>query len=462
MQQRDGMGLSGESYLVGSDLLMRSDSFLDPKGHSVNASFAGSVKNNGVDTQATSLGLSGKSDNMIIIDYNGNPVLSAFTPLNINGIKWVLISEIDVAEAFASVNHLYWKIFFIVLAAIVVIVVVALSVSSSILKPLGGEPREMQKISEDIAKGNLMVNFEEGREPSSVYGAMQKMANQLRSVMTEIVNNSHDLANMAQKTSATSMQTSTSLLAQQQNIEQVATAIEEMSSSISQVANSASSVATASQTAQKESMMADVKLTETISELNRLDAEIEQASCAIQELESDSNDIGTVLDVIRNIAEQTNLLALNAAIEAARAGEKGRGFAVVADEVRDLASKTQESTKNIEVMINKLQGTSQKAVSVMNVSRDACTDTISNAQSTAAAIAGVNIEISHITELTQEIATATVEQSSVSGAISESVTVINDVALENSASTEKVSSASNIISNIANTLSQLTARFKVS
>jgi len=462
MQQRDGMGASGESYLIGHDLLMRSDSFLDPKGHSVNASFAGDVTNNGVNTEAANLGISGKSGNKIIIDYNGNPVLSAFTPLSIHGIRWVLISEIDVAEAFAPITALYWEIFIIVAIAIFGIVAIALVVSSSILKPLGGEPLEMQRISESIAEGNLMVEFEDGREPTSVYGAMQKMADQLRTVMSEIVNDSHSLASLAEQTSTTSLQASSSLLEQQESIEQVATAIEEMSASINEVSINAVNVATASQAAQKATINADDKLSQTISELGRLDQEIAQASESIQELESDSNEIGTVLDVIRGIAEQTNLLALNAAIEAARAGEQGRGFAVVADEVRNLASKTQESTQNIESMISKLQGTSKKAVEVMDISRDVCTDTISNAQATATAITNVNNEIANITQLTGMIATSIDEQSNVSGEISQSVTVISDVAQENSVSTEQVSSASHMISNIASTLSHLTARFRVS
>jgi len=461
MQQRDGMGVSGESYLIGSDRLMRSDSFLDPKGHSVNASFAGSVKHNGVNTEAANQGLAGKSDNRIIIDYNGNPVLSAYTPLTINGIHWVLISEIDVDEAFAPITALNWTIFIIVLLAVCAIVAIALLVSSSILKPLGGEPLEMQRISECIAQGDLMVEFENGREPTSVYGAMQKMADQLRSVMSEIVTDSHSLASLAEETGSTSLQASTSLLEQQQSIEQVATAIEEMSVSINEVAVNAVNVASASQAAQVATINADDKLSLTISELSRLDQEISQASDAIKDLETDSHQIGTVLDVIRGIAEQTNLLALNAAIEAARAGEQGRGFAVVADEVRDLASKTQDSTKNIENMISKLQGASKKAVCVMDSSRDVCTDTMSNAQATANAIASVNNEISQISQLTGVIANAIDEQSTVSGVISQSVTVISDVAQENSASTEQVSSASHMISRIAHTLSQLTSRFKV-
>ena len=462
MQQRAGMGDTGESYLIGSDLLMRSDSFLDPKGHSVAASFAGNVQSNGVDTEAAKLAVKGNNGNKIIIDYNGNPVLSAFTPVDIHGIRWAVISEIDVAEAFASIQTLYWNIFIIIVLAVAAIVAVALVISASILKPLGGEPKEMQFISETIAEGDLTVAFDNGRETASVYGAMQKMAKQLSTVMSDIVSDSHSLASVAEETSAASLQSSSSLQEQQASIEQVATAVEEMSASIDDVAKSATNAASASQAAQSSSIEANNTLNQTINDLGNLDKEISQASDVIKELESDSHEIGSVLEVIRGIADQTNLLALNAAIEAARAGEQGRGFAVVADEVRTLASKTQESTKNIETMIGKLQTASNKAVKVMTVSRDVCEETISNAHTTAQMIESMNTEINSISKMTEVIAAAVEQQSCVSTEISQSITVISDAAHENSASAEQVSSASHEISNIASTLSQLTSKFKVS
>ncbi|WP_019029353.1 methyl-accepting chemotaxis protein [Colwellia piezophila] len=372
MQERAGMGDTGESYLVGSDLLMRSDSFLDPIGHSVTASFAGNVKNNGVDTQAANLAIQGKTGQKIITDYNGNPVLSAYTAIELDGIRWGLLSEIDVAEAFQPIQTLYWNILTIILFFVVVIVAVALSITKSIITPLGGEPSEMKSISETIAKGDLTVSFDTDREMQGVYGAMKHMTNHLLAVVSEIIDNSNSLASSAEETSALSLQSSTSLAQQQSSIEQVATAVEEMTTSINEVAISATNAATSAQLAQNSSNEANNKLTQTIRDLGELDSEISCASTVIQTLETDSHEIGSVLEVIRGIADQTNLLALNAAIEAARAGEQGRGFAVVADEVRTLASKTQESTKNIENMIGKLQSASNDAVKAMKTSRLVC------------------------------------------------------------------------------------------
>jgi methyl-accepting chemotaxis protein len=343
-----------------------------------------------------------------------------------------------------------------------VIITVALLTSKSILRPLGGEPHEMQKISETIADGDLMISFLEHNNHSSVYGAMQRMTAHLRNVISEIINDSNNLTNVAIETSALSLQSSTSLQIQKSNIEQVATAVEEMSVSINEVAQNAVNAAQSAQSARASSGQANENILQSIGDLNNLGAEIRQANDIIQDLEKDSNEIGSVLEVIRGIAEQTNLLALNAAIEAARAGEQGRGFAVVADEVRTLASKTQESTKNIEVMIEKLQKASKDAVKAMEVSQEVCKHTIVNTQGVANDISSMNVEIESITQMTELIATAVEEQSCVSTDISKNVTEISDVAYENSASAEQVSASSKNISNIADTLNQLTLRFKVS
>ena len=462
MQHREGMGETGESYLIGSDKLMRSDSYLDPKQHSIKASFAGNVKNNGVDTEAANFAINGKIGTKIITDYNGNLVLSAYSPLQIYGLQWALISEIDLVEAFAVIDDLYWQIFIQLLICVVVIICVAIWISNSILKPLGGEPQEMHSISDAIAEGDLTVSFESNNNNNSVYSAMHKMTSNLLSMMKNIVSGSNDLSQVAERTSELSAKTSASLDNQQQNIEMVVAATEEMSASINEVAQNAEQTANSSKSALTSSKQANTKLTETIAELGILDAQLSDAGTVLGELEKESNDIGSVLEVIRGIADQTNLLALNAAIEAARAGEQGRGFAVVADEVRSLASKTQESTSSINVMIERLQNASKGAVQAMSKSRSICEKTVNDAHDTENMIASMNDEISNISEMTILIASAVEEQSSVSKDISKSITVIHDTAAENLRGAKDVSSTSKEINTIAGSLNQLTLKFKVS
>jgi methyl-accepting chemotaxis protein len=377
-------------------------------------------------------------------------------------MRWVLVSEIDVAEAFSPIYEMYWSIGIVVILCFLSILAIAMITAHSILKPLGGEPKEMQQISETIAQGDLTVAFNDGHEHFSVYGAMKRMSDGLISMIGDIIDTSNHLASAAEQTSASSLQSSTSLQQQQLSIELVVTAIQQMSTSINDVANNATEVADSTKTAKQQSSNANDKLNNTINDLSQLGKEIDQAKGVIQALENDSHNIGAVLETIRSIAEQTNLLALNAAIEAARAGEHGRGFSVVADEVRNLAEQTQDSTKDIEQMIGKLQQASIDAVNVMSSSGNLAESTISYAKKTATAINDVNNEIDSISEMTELIATAVEEQSCVSADISQNITQISDAAGENSASAVQVSTASMQISEVADTLKRLSLNFKVS
>ncbi|WP_448567920.1 methyl-accepting chemotaxis protein [Thalassotalea ganghwensis] len=460
MKQRSGMGETGESYLIGADLLMRSDSYLDPKGHSVLASFAGNVAENGVDTVAARNVINGETSSEIIIDYNGNPVLSAYTPIDFNGLRWGLLSEIDVAEAMAPVEALYWNIFYVLVVTVLIVISAALILVKSIIKPLGGEPKEMRYISETLAQGNLAINFCEERHSESVYGAMKRMTLELKTLVDDIITNSDSLASVSEQTSSLSLQSSTSLKHQQTNIELIATAIDQMSITIEEVAKNAANVSNSTEAANRSASQASSCLAQTLSDIKSLDNEVSKTADVIVSLESDSHAIGNVLEVIGNIAEQTNLLALNAAIEAARAGEQGRGFAVVADEVRTLASKTQESTASIEAMIVKLQTASKNAVSAINTSRTVCEHTLTNIDATSSALKSMTKDVESIAGMTALIASSVEEQSSVSKEINESVKEVNNVAIENSASAEQVTTASHDIYQIANALRTLSMRFK--
>ncbi len=299
MQQRDGMGETGETYLVGMDKLMRSDSFLDSTNHSVKASFANPSAGS-VNTEATELALSGKESQKIIIDYNGNPVLSAFTPLKIGETTWALIAEIDESEAFAAVNTIKWLTLMISVIAIIGILAVAFFNARAITKPI-----------------NLIT------------AGMEEGAGQVASASSQVSGSSQSLAEGASQQAA--------------SIEETSASMEEMASMTTRNTENAAQADTLMQEANQVVVVANESMTRLTGSM----ADISKAS----------EETSKIIKTIDEIAFQTNLLALNAAVEAARAGEAGAGFAVVADEVRNLAMRAAEAAKNTAELI---EGTVKK------------------------------------------------------------------------------------------------------
>jgi len=284
---------------------------------------------------------------------------------------------------------------------------------------------------------------------------------QLQNVVVELKDASVQLSSSANEVCIITGESSQQVTRQESETELVATAINEMAATVQEVANHANNAANATREADQEARQGQNIVTSTVDAIDALSNGINNAAGVIQKLESDSQEIGTVLDVIRGIAEQTNLLALNAAIEAARAGDQGRGFAVVADEVRTLASRTQESTQEIDQMIERLQGGSRAAVKVMNASQEQAQDLVGQAARAGESLQTITQAVDNITDMNLQIASATEEQSNVARGIDANIVTIRDISVETARSAGQANNSSEKVVALADKVQGLVNQFKV-
>ncbi|HDM8238304.1 methyl-accepting chemotaxis protein [Vibrio campbellii] len=460
MNLRSGMGESGETYLVGSDYRMRSDSFLDPVGRTIQASFAGTVKNNGVDSDAVKRALAGESGVETIIDYNGNPVVSAYSPIDMYGHRWALLSEIDVAEAEQPIKELMTLNGIVLFLAVIGGISVALVVTRAVMKPLGGEPEEMKQLMNQLAHGDLRLNISQADE-GSLKQTLNTTASNLTVMIKDISDASSQLAATSEELSVVTEQSEQSLHVQNDELQQAVTAIHQMTSSISEVAGSASSVSVSAAEANQGCQQELQRITKTVHTVSGLVEQVDEGNHNVVQLAEQVREISTLLDVIRGVADQTNLLALNAAIEAARAGESGRGFAVVAEEVRNLAQRTQVSTEQIEEMVHKVNQQAEQTEAIINNCKLVAGETMEQVQETGAMIETVVGTMEQIHRQTSSVSQATEKQAKVSGGIDSSLVTIQDLATQNVSGAHETSASSRELARVAVNLKEIVDDFKV-
>ncbi|MEF1167138.1 methyl-accepting chemotaxis protein [Vibrio campbellii] len=460
MNLRSGMGKSGETYLVGSDYRMRSDSFLDPVGRTIQASFAGTVENNGVDSDAVKRALAGESGVETIIDYNGNPVVSAYSPIDMYGHRWALLSEIDVAEAEQPIKELMTLNGIVLFLAVIGGISVALVVTRAVMKPLGGEPEEMKQLMNQLAHGDLRLNISQADE-GSLKQTLNTTASNLTVMIKDISDASSQLAATSEELSVVTEQSEQSLHVQNDELQQAVTAIHQMTSSISEVAGSASSVSVSAAEANQGCQQELQRITKTVHTVSGLVEQVDEGNHNVVQLAEQVREISTLLDVIRGVADQTNLLALNAAIEAARAGESGRGFAVVAEEVRNLAQRTQVSTEQIEEMVHKVNQQAEQTEAIINNCKLVAGETMEQVQETGAMIETVVGTMEQIHRQTSSVSQATEKQAKVSGGIDSSLITIQDLATQNVSGAHETSASSRELARVAVNLKEIVDDFKV-
>jgi methyl-accepting chemotaxis protein len=459
MQQRDGMGETGETYLVGQDKRMRSDSFLDPKNHSIIASFAGNIAENGVDTVAVDRAFRGESASEIITDYNGNSVLSSFTIFDLGTFQWALIAEIDESEAFATANTLIKISTITIIVASIVITLIGLLIAKNISTPIVLAVTAAQHVSSGDLTQTIEVNQHD--ELGLLQQAMRDMIVRLKSMIEHISASAEQQAAASQELSSITAQTDRNVSRQQQATDQVATAINEMSTSIDEVTNRTSEASDVADNSKRLVSTSSSAVNETIEEIRTLSESILDSKNMIDEVQEGTENIVNILVVIKGIADQTNLLALNAAIEAARAGEQGRGFAVVADEVRTLAQNTQKSTIEIENMIQSLESKVSKATASMNIGSEQAKSIVERTHEVTRSLSEVEISVAQISDMNIQIATATQQQSEVARDINQQAIEISDISVETGDSAKEISAASDELAKLAADLTDQVRTFKI-
>ncbi|MBI5462077.1 MAG: methyl-accepting chemotaxis protein [Gammaproteobacteria bacterium] len=328
------------------------------------------------------------------------------------------------------------------------------------LRPLHALTHTTLRIAENDLTGRVPQTGSKD-EIGQLATAIDALQGKLTRRIQEIANVSHQVNAAVETMNAVVEHTSMGVRKQHSETEQVATAMNEMTATVHEVARNTAAAANAASQADQEVGNGSQVVKQTITSIGKLADEVRKGADAIGRLETDSNNIGAVLDVIKGIAEQTNLLALNAAIEAARAGEQGRGFAVVADEVRTLAQRTQASTREIQQMIEKLQQGAREAVQVMNDGRSQAEASVTQAGQAGRSLDSIHAAVSTIRDMSTQIASAVEEQGAVAEEINRNIVNISQVVEQTAEGAAQTSSAGEELSHLAEQLQTVVARFKL-
>ncbi|SDH83030.1 methyl-accepting chemotaxis protein [Pseudomonas panipatensis] len=456
MQTRQGLGEKGETYLVGSDATLRSDS----------ARFTERQVNRSLDAQAglggsaVSQALAGQQGRIAEPGLDGNGALKVFVPVTFDDLHWALIAEMDQAQAFAPVRQLMWKVLLLGLLTVAAVAVATWLVSRSVMRPLGGEPSNMSALARRLAEGELSLPSAQ-RKHAGLMLALHEMAMAWRDVIERLRQSSQDVGQASSEILSAAGQTSERLDQQQEALEMVVSAVDQMSSTVQEIARNAADSAHSSTAARAVFGEMQGTLRQMIGQQGRLLQDIRRGGSVVSTLANDALQIGSVLAVIRGIAEQTNLLALNAAIEAARAGEQGRGFAVVADEVRNLAQRTSSATEEIVAITQTLQGSSTEALQAMQASAEQAHALESETQVVLTSLGQLDDSLQGVHALAVQIAAAADEQAGTTQEVNQHIHRLHDMTRDNRQTAAHTRSSGEHLQQVASNQQSLVLRFSL-
>jgi methyl-accepting chemotaxis protein len=519
MQERTGMGETGETYLVGPDKRMRSDSFLNPTTHSVDASFAGTVAENGVDTVAVQAALAGQSGAQIITDYRGEQVLSAYAPIMGAGIHWAILAEVDMTEAFAAATALRNLMLIIVGGVMVVVMAVALWIANSLSRPMVQLTEVAQAISQgkleikaniasndemgilattfDHMTSNLKTRIETEQQQKAylehtvhdyllfVEGVADGKLNQRLKVTDSkdtLTTLGHHLNMMVERlgemttqiraaTSNISSATAEILAAMTQQlagaseqsaaITQTTSTINEVKTVVEQTYNKAESVSHGSKRTLEISDNGQQAITNTVTGMHQIKDKVAGIAENILALSEQTQQIGEITATVNEIASQSNLLALNASVEAARAGEHGKGFAVVAVEVRNLAEQSKQATAQVKTILSEIQRATNMAVMATEEGTKGVDNGVYLTQQAGETITQLAQSIGDSANAAQLIVASAKQQSAGMEQIALAMQNINQATTQNLASTRQTQQSAQGLAAVARQLESLVAQYEL-
>ncbi|MBU1342071.1 MAG: methyl-accepting chemotaxis protein [Proteobacteria bacterium] len=474
MTKRDGMGQTGETYLVGQDLLMRSDAFLSPQTFSAGAAFK-SPKTAKIQTQTVSKALNGETGKQITQNYTHTKVLSAYTPLPILDLKWALIAEISKQEAFKSITALKYANTIVGGIGIGMILLIAFFISHSITKPIHQVVRGLEALAQGEGDLTMRLIASGKDEVATLAVKFNDFMGKLQSMIKDISNGIHTLSTASKSLENISDEMTLGSERTFEKSNTVASAAKEMSANMNSVSaameQSSTNTATVA-TAAREMTTTIAEIAENTGNAHEVTKEavkqIRSATQKVLALGQAARKIDKITETITDISEQTNLLALNATIEAARAGEAGKGFAVVANEIKTLARQTAQATLDIRQQINDVQGSTSSTASsieeifrVINGINDIVTIISASVEeqsvSTCEIVDNITQTADGISDITENIA----QSSATAESISEDIADVNLSADKITGSSSQVKSSAEQLSRLAESLNTLVGKFKI-
>lgn len=372
---------------------------------------------------------------------------------------------VDVDEYTKQIDHdldaSAKQLFAIVVIATLVSLLAAFFLPLLVANQVRGISDRIQNIAEGDGDLTIRVPVTTNDELGELSAHVNVFMEKLQRIIASVLQNTNEVSKAAESLLSVSSNSQKAADDQCHAITMVVTAVNELTMAIQEVARNTSSTAQNTKDATEITELGQERIRIAVEHVKGLAARIHETAEFMSKLEGEAKNVTSVIDVIRGVAEQTNLLALNAAIEAARAGEQGRGFAVVADEVRTLASRTQQSTGDIQGMLSQLQSGVQHAVTAMGNSEILTNDAVTSASDAGNSLAGINSAVREIADMTTQIATAAEEQSSVTSEIDRNLVQINSLAMNTAEGASKTAQESQRLNQLSIQLRQLVGQFKV-